>query len=120
MGFLPFPGESQLRQSRATQHTVHAGRFSVSIIIRRILDIDYSIFNVRTDVNACDCTRGCTDTPRESALTVDSRRKISGRTGISYLNPVNHKGLYQDYTTLWGKEEEKKKFSLFGEMVVVA
>ena len=25
-------------------------------------DMDYGIFNVRTDVNACDCTRGCTDT----------------------------------------------------------
>ena len=38
MGFLPweiwvaFPRESQLRQNRATQPTVHAGCFSVSII----------------------------------------------------------------------------------------
>ena len=24
--------------------------------------MDNGIFNVRTDVNACDCTRGCTDT----------------------------------------------------------
>ena len=38
VGFLPwktrvaFPGESQLRQSRATQPTVHAGCFSVSLI----------------------------------------------------------------------------------------
>ena len=31
-------------------------------------DMNYRIFNVRTDVNACDCTRGCTDTVRESAL----------------------------------------------------
>ena len=32
-------------------------------------DMDYhGIFNVRTDVNACDCTQGCTDTLRESAL----------------------------------------------------
>ena len=31
------------------------------------------IFNVRTDVNARDCTQsGCTDTARESALKVDS------------------------------------------------
>ena len=42
MGFLPweipvaFPGESQLRQSRATQPTVHAGCFSVSIIHRTL------------------------------------------------------------------------------------
>ena len=40
LGFLPrgirvaFPGESQLRQSRATKPTVHAGLFSVSIISR--------------------------------------------------------------------------------------
>ena len=39
-GFLPwenrvaFPGESQLRQSHATQPTVHAWCFSVSIIYR--------------------------------------------------------------------------------------
>ena len=31
-----FPGESQLRQSRATQPTVHAGCFSVSIIHRTL------------------------------------------------------------------------------------
>ena len=31
-------------------------------------DMDYRIFNVRTDVNACDCTGGCADTVRESAL----------------------------------------------------
>ena len=47
--------------------------------------MDYRIFNVRTDVNACDCTRGCTDTERESALKVESRRKISCRTGESDL-----------------------------------
>ena len=40
MGFFPceirlaFPGESQLPRSRATQPTVHAGCFSVSIIQR--------------------------------------------------------------------------------------
>ena len=31
-------------------------------------DMEYGIFNVRTYVNECDCTRGCTDTVRESAL----------------------------------------------------
>ena len=45
----------------------------------------YGIFNVCTDVNACDCTRGCTDTVRESALKVDSWRKIPCRTGESNL-----------------------------------
>ena len=36
--------------------------------------MDYGIFNVRTNVNACDCTRGCTDTVKESALKVEFRR----------------------------------------------
>ena len=53
---------------------------SVSII-HRTLDVDYRIFNVRRDVNACDCTRGCTDIKNESALKVDSGKKIPGRTG---------------------------------------
>ena len=48
-------------------------------------DMNYKIFNVRTDVNACDCTRGCTDTVKESALKVDSGRKIPCRTGESNL-----------------------------------
>ena len=43
-------------------------------------DMYYGIFNVPTDVNACDCTRGCPDTVRESALKVDSGRKIPCRT----------------------------------------
>ena len=38
-------------------------------------DMDYGILNVRTDINACDCTRRFTDTVRESALKVDSRRR---------------------------------------------
>ena len=49
-------------------------------------DMTYRIFNVRTDVNACDCTRGCTDTRRESALKVDSGRKIPCRTGESNVS----------------------------------
>ena len=47
-------------------------------------DMDYGIFNARRDVNACDCTRGCTDTVRESALIVDS-----GGGG----NPLQHRGI---------------------------
>ena len=47
--------------------------------------IDCKIFNVHTDANACDCTWGYTDTVRESALTVDSGRKIPCRTGESNL-----------------------------------
>ena len=41
----------------------------------------YNSFNVRTDANACDCTRGSTDTVRESALKVGSGRKIPCRIG---------------------------------------
>ena len=47
--------------------------------------MDYGIFNVRTDVNACDPTTGCTGTVRESALKVDSGRKIPRCTGGSNL-----------------------------------
>ena len=48
-------------------------------------DMEYRIFNVRTDVDACDCTRGCTDALGESALKVDSLRKIPCRTGEADL-----------------------------------
>ena len=48
-------------------------------------DMDYGIFNVRTDVSARNCARGCTETVRESALTVDSGRKIPCCTGESNL-----------------------------------
>ena len=44
--------------------------------------MDYGIFNVRTDVNACDCTRGCTDTVRDSALKADWEK-----------NPLPHRGM---------------------------
>ena len=48
--------------------------------------MDYRIFNVRIDVNACGCTRGCTDSERESVLKVDSGRKIPCRTEESNLH----------------------------------
>ena len=44
--------------------------------------------NVRTDVDACDCTRGCMDTVSESALEADSGRKIPCRTWDS--NPQQY------------------------------
>ena len=65
-------------------------------------DMDYRIFNVRIDLYARDCTRRCTDTVKESALKVDSGRKIPCRTGESNL-PQRHAGptLYQlSYTPL--------------------
>ena len=39
-------------------------------VLMQPLDKDYRIFNVGTDFKACDCTGGCTDTVRESALKV--------------------------------------------------
>ena len=33
--------------------------------------MDYRLFNVRTN-NVCDCTGGCTNNVKESALKVDS------------------------------------------------
>ena len=51
-------------------------------------DMDYRIFNEHTGVNACDCTQGCMDTLRESALKVDSGRKIPCGTGESSLTSV--------------------------------
>ena len=47
--------------------------------------MDYGIFNVPTDVNACTRTRGRTDTLIESALKVDSGRKIPCRATESNL-----------------------------------
>ena len=78
---VAFLCESQLRHGRATQPTVHAGRFHNL----PNSDMDYRIFNVPTDVNVYDCTRGCMDTVRESELNVDSGRKIPCRIGKSNL-----------------------------------
>ena len=47
--------------------------------------MDYMIFNVHMNVNACDCTYGCMDTIRESALKVDCGRKIPCCTRESNL-----------------------------------
>ena len=40
---------------------------------------------MHTGDNACDCTQGRTDTVKESALEVDSGRKIPCHTGESNL-----------------------------------
>ena len=82
---VAFPGESQLRQRRATQPTVHAGCFSVSIIPLRS-DMDCRIFNVRTEVNACNCTRGCTDT----------RKRVCIERWLWEKNPLPHRGIEPD------------------------
>ena len=90
MGFLQweiqvaFPRESQLQQNCTTQLNVHAGCFNVSTI-HQTLTWTNGIFNVCTDLYVCDCTWGCTDAIRESALKIDSGRKIPCLTGESNL-----------------------------------
>ena len=87
VGFLPweirvaFLRESQLRQSHATQPRMLAGCFGVSII-HWTLTWTTGFFNMRTDVNTCNHTLGCTDTIRESALKVDWEK-----------NPWLHRGI---------------------------
>ena len=76
------PGESQLRQSRATQPTYGACWVFKCFHNPPNSDMDYRIFNVHMEANACGCTR---DTVRESALKVDSGRNIPCRTGESNL-----------------------------------
>ena len=89
MGFLPweiwgaFRGESHLQS--------HYSIYGVCWVFWCChnppnFDKDYRIFNVRPDVNACDCTLECTDTERESALEVDSGRKIPCHTRQSSLS----------------------------------
>ena len=56
---VAFFGESQLRQSRATQP-----RYMLGVLVPWNSDMEYEIYNVRTKSNACDCTRGCTATSR--------------------------------------------------------
>ena len=43
--------------------------------------MDYGIFNLHTDANACNCTWGCTDTVRESGLKVDCGRNSLAALG---------------------------------------
>ena len=64
---VAFPGESQLRQSRATQRKVHAGCFSVFIIHRTLTRSTGSLTCTQTLMHAI-AHGGCTDTVRESAL----------------------------------------------------
>ena len=53
--------------------------------------MDYGISNVRTDVNASDCTRGYTDTVRKSDLKVDSgeKKKNNNLAALEYRTCVS-------------------------------
>ena len=90
MGFLlweirvAFPGENQLRQSRATQATVHAGCFSVSIIHRTLPWTTGSLTYAQMLMHAI-AHGGVRTHVRESAQKVDSGRKIPCRAGESNL-----------------------------------
>ena len=75
---LLFSAESQLQKSRATQNYGACWVFEYFHNPPNS-DMDHMAFNVRTYVNA----RGCTDTVKESVLTVDSGTKLPDRTGES-------------------------------------
>ena len=80
---VSFPGESQLRQSRATQPTLHVGCFSTSIIHQTLTWTTGSLTCTQLLMQAI--TQGGVQTHvRESALKVDSGRK---------KNPLPHQGI---------------------------
>ena len=73
------PGKASC-DSLATQPTVHAECFSVSIIHRTLAWTTGSLLGSQMLMHAA-ATWGCMDTVREFALKVDSMRKIPCSTG---------------------------------------
>ena len=92
---VAFPGESLLRQSRATQSMMHAGCFGVSIIHRTLTWTTGSLTCAQLLMHAI-AQGGVRTHVRESAPKVDSGRKIPCRTRESNL-PQRRAGptLYQ-------------------------
>ena len=90
MGFLPweiripFPGETQLQQIALPNLGCMLDVFSVSIIHRTLTWTTASLTCAMMLMHAI-AHEGCTDTERESALKVDSGKKIPCRTGESNL-----------------------------------
>ena len=80
---VAFPGVSKLRQSRATKPTVHTGCFSVSIIHRILTRTTGSLTCTQILMHAHGSV--LRTHARQSALQVDSGRKIPCRTGESNL-----------------------------------
>ena len=78
--WIAFRGESQLRQSRVTQHTVHAGCFSVSIIRRTLTWTTGSLACAQMLMHAI-AQGGVRTHARESALKIVSRRKSLAAPG---------------------------------------
>ena len=86
---VTFPGESQLRQSRATHPTVHTGCFGISIIHRTLTWTTGSVTCAQMFMHAI-AHGGVRTYVRESALLkVDSEREIPRGTGESNL-PHRH------------------------------
>ena len=81
---VTFPRESQLRQTRTTQPTVHAGCFSVSITHRTLTWTRGSVTCAQILMHVI-AHRGVQTHVREYALKADSGRKIPCRTGESNL-----------------------------------
>ena len=84
---LLFPRKSRLRQSRATQSTVHAGCFSVSIFHHTMTCATESLTCTSMLVRAV-AHGGVRTHARESALKAGSGRKIPYRTGESNLRQL--------------------------------
>ena len=101
--FLPwqihvtFPRERQLWQSR--YQTYGACWVFRCFHNPSNSDMDYRIFNVHTDVDACSYTQGCTDSIRESSLKVHSGRPIPCRT----VNQTYLSGVPVQRSTKWAK-----------------
>ena len=101
--FLPwqihvtFPRERQLWQSR--YQTYGACWVFRCFHNPSNSDMDYRIFNVHTDVDACSYTQGCTDSIRESSLKVHSGRPIPCRT----VNQTYLSGVLVQRSTKWAK-----------------
>ena len=77
---VAFPRKSQLRQSRATQPTVHSGCFSVSITHRTLTWTTGYLTCAQMLMHAI-AHGGVRTHVKESALKVDSGRKIPSGTG---------------------------------------
>ena len=80
---------------------------------------------MRTDVNTCDCARGCTDTVRlrESALKVDSGRNFSCRTGglnlrLRRAGPTLYRLSYNTGSSLEGDWMGPKSLEVIGRALV--
>ena len=81
--------------------------------------VDYRIFNVRTDVNACDCTRECTDTrkrvcteswvwEKKTLAAPGNRTCVSGVTVQCSTNELHSLGkVYMEKIIMpfWQREE---------------